>query len=722
MTLHSTAKTGAPWSEVALGFAVIFIPSCCLLAIVLAVVALLDARAERRVMETKERNSVLLQSEIIAADFRSIVSDLLVLAEDRTLQGLLSGDVDSDRDALAEVFRLFSSRKRLYDQVRFLDETGQEITRVNLQDGKSYVVTADALQAKADRYYFSDTFRLDRGEVFVSPFDLNVENGEIEVPIKPTIRFGAPVFDRHGNKRGIVILNYLGAALLEKLKAASVNAPGQVMLVNSDGYWLRGRDPSEEWGFMFEERRDRSFAAVYPAAWERISDAKSGQFSTEQGTFTFETISPLSQVQRASLGVPRDDLAPRIASEDYHWKIISFVPRAEWTARSAPYIAVFGVMTAALAVGSWFTARARASHRLAGEALRENEERFRQLAENIDEVFWMTTPDGRQLIYVSPAYEQIWGRSCQSLYDEPTSWLDAVHPEDRDRVREQFFSRPESGDFDVEYRVVRPDGTVRWIWDRGFAVYNEVGEVYRIAGIKEDTTALKQAQQRVLQNERLAAIGEAMAGLTHESRNALQRSQSGLELLARRLQDRPESLELLTEIRKAHHHLHHLYEEVRGYAAPINLKRKPVDVQTILQQAWDHLSNERNGREATLTQVNGAVELDCQVDPLSIEQVFRNILENALSATSEPVTIDVRWSEAELEGRPALRVSIHDNGPGLGGEQAAMIFEPFYTTKVRGTGLGMAICKRIVEAHGGEIAVGANGGSGAEIVVTLPRR
>ena len=113
--------------------------------------------------------------------------------------------------------------------------------------------------------------------------------------------------------------------------------------------------------------------------------------------------------------------------------------------------------------------------------------------------------------------------------------------------------------------------------------------------------------------------------------------------------------------------------------------------------------------------------LVCPVDPFRLEQVFRNILENALAACPSPVAVVVRCAETALDGRPALCVAVRDNGPGMTAEQRRRIFEPFFTTKTKGTGLGMAIAKRIIEAHGGQIAVGTGPAPGAEIVLTLPR-
>ena len=129
------------------------------------------------------------------------------------------------------------------------------------------------------------------------------------------------------------------------------------------------------------------------------------------------------------------------------------------------------------------------------QAQKESEERFRQLADHIDDVFWICDLDGPKIAYVSPAYESLWGRSCQSLYERPKSYLEAVHPEDRERALRAYY-RLENGEAIAgEYRIIRPGGTVRWIWDRGFPIRDESGRIVRLAGIAEDITERKLAEQ-----------------------------------------------------------------------------------------------------------------------------------------------------------------------------------------------------------------------------------
>ncbi|HKW86938.1 MAG TPA: PAS domain S-box protein, partial [Nitrospiraceae bacterium] len=137
----------------------------------------------------------------------------------------------------------------------------------------------------------------------------------------------------------------------------------------------------------------------------------------------------------------------------------------------------------------------------AQEALRESQERFNQLAENIRQVFWMTDPEKNRMVYVSPGYGDIWGRTCESLYVSPRSWLEAIHPDDRDRILQAALTKQVTGAYDEEYRIVRPDGSIRWIWDRAFPIRDASGHVDRITGIAEDITDRKRVEQELRASE-----------------------------------------------------------------------------------------------------------------------------------------------------------------------------------------------------------------------------
>ena len=229
--------------------------------------------------------------------------------------------------------------------------------------------------------------------------------------------------------------------------------------------------------------------------------------------------------------------------------------------------------------------------------------------------------------------------------------------------------------------------------------------VTHVVAVMEDVSERREAQKQLLQSERLAAIGQMVTGLAHESRNALQRAQACLDMLSLDLEESPDQLELTDKARRALDDLHRLYEEVRNYAAPINLDCRPTDVAKVWRDTWRNLEAMRAGRDFRLVESGFKFSTVCSVDGHRMEQVFRNIMENSLAACSDPGVLHVECSECTRGEKPGLKVVFHDNGPGITTEQAQTVFQPFFTTRQKGTGLGLAIARRIVEAHGGAIFV-----------------
>lgn len=242
----------------------------------------------------------------------SVIPELLSLAEDERVQAVLHNRLDSNLDKLAALFLALSRNHDIYDQVRFLDEQGQEIIRVNGAGDTVYRVVAENLQNKAGRYYFEDTLALDRKQVYVSQLDLNVESGEVERPFKPMIRIGTPLFDSSGNKRGILLFNYRAQVILDIIQNRG-ESDGQLMLVNSDGYWLKGMDPEHEWGFMFRDRSDYRFVQRFPGIWRLVHDNPEFQVLLKQGMLTSAEVDPFPSNQAVDhYSTPR-------------WKLISWL-------------------------------------------------------------------------------------------------------------------------------------------------------------------------------------------------------------------------------------------------------------------------------------------------------------------------------------------------------------------------------------------------------------
>lgn len=326
-------------------------------------------------IEMREYFSIELLEQNMLNNFKTIVSDLKFLLHQNELQQMLESGDKKIKQIIAQEYLEFSKKKKIYDQIRFLDERGDEVVRVNYNNGIPTVVPDGRLQQKANRYYFKDIFNLQRGFVFLSPFDLNVERGKIEYPLKPIIRFGAPVFDNKGEKRGIIVLNYYGANLIATLKKASQFFPGDIMLVNSDGYWLVGPKPESEWGFMIPENADQKFSNTYAKAWHHITNAEKDQIYSDDGLFTFTTILPLGSGIKSSSGSAKVYGSSKEchSHRECHWKVISFIPQKVLYASSRSLLLKLSILAGVLfilsGISSWIMAQALVKRKMYHEDL-----------------------------------------------------------------------------------------------------------------------------------------------------------------------------------------------------------------------------------------------------------------------------------------------------------------------------------------------------------------
>ncbi|MDK9717141.1 MAG: sensor domain-containing diguanylate cyclase [Trichlorobacter sp.] len=304
----------------------VFVSLFIALAIVMSLFMLIDVRSQRAILFSNEQNLINLVNQAVRDDLRIVNSDLFYLANLPQLKEYLDAG-GTPSALLKENFLLFSKHRKIYDQIRFLDNNGMEVIRINFNGQTPVEVSANQLQSKATRYYFKDTLRLERGDVYVSPFDLNVENNRLESPLKPMIRFGTPVFDSQGRKRGVIVLNFLGNELLSTLGKYSSKDGSQILLLNSDGYWLKGLRTEDEWGFMFADRKGATMVKQFPSAWQACNQSQTGQILTDSGLFTFSTIYPLKTGQTSSTGTASviGESERMLNADAYAWKLVSFV-------------------------------------------------------------------------------------------------------------------------------------------------------------------------------------------------------------------------------------------------------------------------------------------------------------------------------------------------------------------------------------------------------------
>ncbi|HYU15444.1 MAG TPA: PAS domain S-box protein, partial [Candidatus Acidoferrum sp.] len=367
----------------------------------------------------------------------------------------------------------------------------------------------------------------------------------------------------------------------------------------------------------------------------------------------------------------------------------------------------------------------------AEEALRASEQRFRQVTENIDEVFWLTDVGMSEMIYISPAYERVWGRTCESLHARPISWMEAVHPEDQARVREAVLRLRVDGTYNLEYRIVRPDGAVRWIRDRAFPIADAGGRVYRIAGVAEDVTARRQLEEQLQQSQKMDAIGQLAGGIAHDFNNMLVVIQLQASLLAE-AESGAELKEGVQQILAATERASNLTRQLLTFSRREVRQVRNIDLGEV-SGAMVALLRRLLGEDIALeTHFAPGLPL-VSADPGMMEQVVMNLAVNArdampaggrLAISLDPVTVDEAHAAAHPQAASGRYVclGVSDSGSGIAPENLSRIFEPFFTTKEvgRGTGLGLATVFGIVQQHQGWIEVTSEVGRGTAFRVFLP--
>ena len=375
------------------------------------------------------------------------------------------------------------------------------------------------------------------------------------------------------------------------------------------------------------------------------------------------------------------------------------------------------------------------SRRRAERARAESERRFRLMAETVPQVLWIESITPRRMLYLSPRYEQIWGRAAAGLGHDPEFWKESVHPEDRDGVSaawNRWLAGEGNGGLDVEFRIVRPGGEIRFVHSRGTLIRDEQGRPYRASGIAEDVTEEKRAQEALAKAQadlahasRLTTLGELTTSIAHEVSQPLAAMIARADACARWLAADPPDL---AEVRAALDNIaadgkrsRDVIARIRAFTRrqmprteKLNLNDKILRVLALTERELrSHGIVVRTQLDKTLPRVAG--------DRVQLQQVLLNLIMNAVEAMSG---VNDRPRELTIvstrDTANAVTVEVRDSGPGLDAESAERLFEAFYTTKSEGLGIGLSISRSIIEAHAGELWVDANAPEGAVFRFSLP--
>jgi PAS domain S-box-containing protein len=756
-----------------------FLPSSALIVLIAYIVFSHVVVNERKISEKLERDTISIYEHIISDEIEFVTKDLLILADSSHMKALADGR-EENRKLLTDDFILFSKIRGIYDQIRYLDSEGMEIVRVNAVKGGASAVPDAELQNKKKRYYFEDSYEIDRGEIYISPLDLNIEHSAIEIPLKPMIRIGTPVFDSRGVKKGVVLLNYLAKRLLNEIEKLDGKSFGRSVLVNPEGYFLKGLAPEEEWGFMFPDRKNRTMEEFDREAWKTIQNTNSGQISSHGYLFTFATVYPVTAAFRSSSG-SGDAFSPsrfKIDGSGYFWKIISVVDPPYFAAKRNRFLVSMSWLLIPtlllLAGGSWILTHYRirriraekafqranedlerkvgertwALHRVNTElgtmvdelqktrdGLADSDRYYRSLINSIQEEIMVVTKDYK-VTDVNDTFVRATGLSrdqvvnlhCYETYhrqDSPCIIDGARCP--IDRVIET--GNPER----ITHQHKNASGEDRWVEIVFAPLRDKNDEISQVIKVSRDIHYKIILEQQLRQAQKMEAIGRLSGGIAHDFNNILFPILGYAEISMEQIMPEQEELKLnLEEIMKGALRARDLVKQILAFSYQSDNEMKPIRVDIVVKEALKLI-------KATIPstiEIRASIDSKCGsvlADATQIHQIVMNLCTNAYQAMEgEPGFIEVNLKKVEYPEETAvgsdvlkgdyILLTVFNTGKIIPLENMDRIFEPFFTTKEKGkgTGLGLSVVYSIVKACGGTITVKSEEGEGTFFGIHFP--
>ncbi|MES9832628.1 MAG: diguanylate cyclase [Candidatus Thiodiazotropha sp. DIVDIV] len=451
--------------------------------------------------ELKLESNILINqlSDQLSLAFFEIHSDLKLLAEQYKLHDL-NHETKSPTaiNRLEQLWTSMSKQRGRYDQIRFLDKSGQEVIRINYNSGDPSPVSSQYLQSKKHRYYFIEAINTPIDEIWNSILDLNIERKQIELPLKPTIRFGQRINIDDGRADGVIILNFLAKELLDDFRRISAGFSGQAMLLNWQGYSLVSPDAAQDWEFMFPDSPQAGMNVTHEQAWKSIQNNHQGQLFNQQGFYTFNTIDPSGSFQatqtckgcmRMVLHVPNELLQVKL------WRKLSdFIPLIIFI-----YILFAIVLGFALWQREKRNANERKNHALSREITHEHELFLNGpgvVAKLRNEVGWpisFISANVEELLGFKQEHFQSGNITFSSIID--SSYLEQYTQETlkADRNHSITFNR-------LPYLVVDHNNNRKWVDETTHVIRNNQGRLTGFFVHIHDVTQLKEAEQQLTQS------------------------------------------------------------------------------------------------------------------------------------------------------------------------------------------------------------------------------
>jgi diguanylate cyclase (GGDEF)-like protein/PAS domain S-box-containing protein len=463
---------------------------------------ILHIQAENNIKDELKLESNILINQLtnqLSMAFLEIHSDLKLLTEQYMLHRF--DNTQNSAKVIKDLQQHWSSmamQRGRYDQIRFLDAQGQEIIRINYNNGNPYAVKQDILQSKKHRYYFNEALNTPSGKIWSSYLDLNIERRQIELPLKPTIRFATRVESANGEIIGVVIINYLAKELLDKFRRISAGFSGNAMLLNWQGYSLLSADASQDWGFMFPDSPQSGIDVRHDQAWHTIQQQSRGQLVNQQGLYTFDYIAPSNSTKN----LPNCKSCLRILLHIPN-KLIE-VKLERQVSHTMPMLMLsFSLLALLLGMALWQKVKRQTNEqhiKMLNHKISYEHELFLSspgvIAKLRNEVGWpieFISANAEDLLGYKPEYFQSGNITYSSIID--SNYLDKYTQETlkADQDRAITFNRS-------PYRVFDSSNNHKWVQETSHVIRNKYGRLTHFFVHINDVTPLKEAEERLTQS------------------------------------------------------------------------------------------------------------------------------------------------------------------------------------------------------------------------------
>jgi len=670
-------------------------------------------------LQAEQDRVINLAVSAIHQEMDAVLSDLRYLSQHNAIRNYLESPGPGARRDLATEYQGLAGQKRIYDQVRFIGLGGMEEVRVDFNGGTPRIVTEPNLQDKHDRPYFEETLWLAPGQIYVSPFDLNIEHGSVDDPPKPTIRFSVPVADNQGLIRGMVVLNYMGQRLREKLRSLEGQA-GKIWLLNPEGYWLLGPTPQDEWGFVLQDRSQRSLARLSPRLWQQMQ-RESGVHHAAASWIKFERVYPLLG-EKIAAGGPL--FSTPVDAERYYWTIAVELAQSALQAAHIALLKKLWTIYGVLVLFAFLVAGALAF------AISRNKTLSQVMEKVVDHLpVLVAYVDAEQRYrFNNMAYEKFFGQKPRDIYGKTMHELlgDTAYHALQPYIDQALSGKAVEFERQIAYKGVgMRDVVVAYLPDispqgavRGFYVM-----VTDISRTKESERRERRHMLELAHVSRLSSMGEMATEIAHEINQPLAAISMYCSAGQRVLQDGGDQGQIkswLDAINTQTSRASEIVRRVRRFVQKQELQFAPVDLGHTASDVAALLEH-----EAKSQQVEIVLDLAQDLPPVHGEQVLleqvvfnlaRNAMDEVLSQPSErKITLKTSFDAQQVY------IEVSDTGRGVDAGLAEHIFDSFVTGKEGGLGMGLSISRSIVEAHGGALRYVANPAGGSIFMFSLDR-